>query len=163
MRTEYQPPADVLAQIHAFLEANPDFFGKEKRRAPGPLEYAKGRSAGPLATGSGKPGGIALQEGDVKRTPLPTPGTTIKAERLMPGAEWMARIAMYAGEAEWLQHMDIDRKLGLVMEAFNMILILSGGNDELLSRIMGNKDAMLSALRLAYEIDRATRKDAPPA
>lgn len=32
LRTEYQPPADVLAQIHAFLEVNPDFFGKDKRR-----------------------------------------------------------------------------------------------------------------------------------
>lgn len=32
-RTEYQPPAEVLAAIHAFLEANPDFFGKDKTRA----------------------------------------------------------------------------------------------------------------------------------
>lgn len=38
MRTEYQPPADVLALIHAFLEANPDFFGKDKRRATQPAQ-----------------------------------------------------------------------------------------------------------------------------
>lgn len=35
--TEYQPPADVLAQIHAFLEANPDFFGQDKKRVSRPL------------------------------------------------------------------------------------------------------------------------------
>lgn len=36
MRTEYQPPAEVLALIHAFLAANPDFFGKDKARAVKP-------------------------------------------------------------------------------------------------------------------------------
>jgi len=29
MRTEYQPPADVLELIHSFLEANPEFFNKK--------------------------------------------------------------------------------------------------------------------------------------
>jgi len=32
VRTEYQPPADVLLQVRAFLEANPEFF-KTKRKA----------------------------------------------------------------------------------------------------------------------------------
>jgi hypothetical protein len=32
IRTEYQPPADVLALIHSFLTANPDFFAKSKTR-----------------------------------------------------------------------------------------------------------------------------------
>jgi hypothetical protein len=30
--TEYQPPADILALIHPFLQANPDFFAKSKTR-----------------------------------------------------------------------------------------------------------------------------------
>lgn len=30
MRTDYQPPADMRAQIYAFLEVNPDFFEKTK-------------------------------------------------------------------------------------------------------------------------------------
>lgn len=30
LRTEYQPPADVLALIHTFLQQNPEFFGKER-------------------------------------------------------------------------------------------------------------------------------------
>lgn len=38
MRTEYQPPADVLKLTHSFLEANPEFFnkkaGKRFTRAP---------------------------------------------------------------------------------------------------------------------------------
>lgn len=32
MRTEYQPPADVLALIRSFLQVNPDFFAKSKTR-----------------------------------------------------------------------------------------------------------------------------------
>lgn len=32
IRTEYQPPANVLALIHAFLQANPNFF-EDKRKA----------------------------------------------------------------------------------------------------------------------------------
>lgn len=30
VRTEYQPPADMLALIHSFLETNPDFFKKKR-------------------------------------------------------------------------------------------------------------------------------------
>lgn len=30
MRTEYQPPADVLTLIQSFLEANPEFFKKKR-------------------------------------------------------------------------------------------------------------------------------------
>lgn len=65
MRTEYQPPAAVLALIHTFLDANPDFFGKAKRRtAPpaAPPDYPKGHSPDPLVTGSGKQSGIKLQD-----------------------------------------------------------------------------------------------------
>lgn len=32
IRTEYQPPASVLALIHKFLSVNPDFFNKSKSR-----------------------------------------------------------------------------------------------------------------------------------
>ena len=32
LRTEYRPPADALALIHTFLQADPDFFGKSKAR-----------------------------------------------------------------------------------------------------------------------------------
>lgn len=62
MRTEYQPPADVLATIHTFLEVNPDFFGKEKARAAAPLAYPRGHSAEALATGGGTQRGIKLQD-----------------------------------------------------------------------------------------------------
>jgi phage repressor protein C with HTH and peptisase S24 domain len=66
MRTEYQPPADVLAQIHAFLDANPDFFGKEKgSRNPQPAvihKYPTGHSSEPLTTGSGMPSKWKVQE-----------------------------------------------------------------------------------------------------
>lgn len=31
--TEYQPPADILALIQSFFQANPDFFAKSKARA----------------------------------------------------------------------------------------------------------------------------------
>ena len=70
-RTEYQPPADVLALIQAFLEENPDFFGKDKRRpagtgAPPPVKagivYEHGKSADPFVTGLGKMSGVKLQE-----------------------------------------------------------------------------------------------------
>lgn len=33
MRTEYQPPADVLALIHPFIEANPDFLKSKREKA----------------------------------------------------------------------------------------------------------------------------------
>lgn len=66
MRTEYQPPADVLATIHTFLEVNPDFFGKEKgRTAQQPAisrEYPTGHSGEPRVTGSGKTGGLKVQD-----------------------------------------------------------------------------------------------------
>lgn len=48
IRTEYHPPADVLAQIHAFLDASP--------------EYPRGHSADALVTGSGKQQGVKLQD-----------------------------------------------------------------------------------------------------
>lgn len=57
MRTEYQPPADVLAEIHAFLDINPDFFGIEKARV-----YPRGHSSDALVTGDGKPSGVKLQD-----------------------------------------------------------------------------------------------------
>lgn len=34
IRTEYQPPTDVLVQIRAFLDANPDFFKERRKVAP---------------------------------------------------------------------------------------------------------------------------------
>jgi len=37
MRTEYQPPAPVLALIQSFLDANPDFFAKSKTRTKADL------------------------------------------------------------------------------------------------------------------------------
>lgn len=67
MKTEYHPPADVLALIHAFLEANPDFFGKDKSRAvqppAAPAQYPVGRS--------GELSGIKLQD---RRHPEYAPG-----------------------------------------------------------------------------------------
>ncbi len=41
MRTEYQPPAEVLVLIHAFLMDNPDFFDKDKARAGRPVAVAQ--------------------------------------------------------------------------------------------------------------------------
>lgn len=37
MRTEYQPPADILARIQLYLQANPDFFKKSKTRTSADL------------------------------------------------------------------------------------------------------------------------------
>lgn len=63
MRTEYQPPAEMLATIHAFLEAHPDFFAKEGQPAqPSTVEYARGHAAEPLTTGRGGLSGVRTRE-----------------------------------------------------------------------------------------------------
>jgi phage repressor protein C with HTH and peptisase S24 domain len=69
MRTEYQPPPDVLALIHDFLRLHPDFFGKDKARSESSaIPYPEHRSSDPLITGDGTKRAFTVEEHRVNNT-----------------------------------------------------------------------------------------------
>lgn len=60
IKTEYQPPSNVLAIIHNYLKDNPDFFEKNKSSAVSSNHYPIS-TANPLTTGSGEHSGLTIQ------------------------------------------------------------------------------------------------------
>lgn len=65
MRTEYQPPEEVLAEIDSFLGKNPGIFGHENgrtSRTSSSRECPRSHSADALVTGDGKLSGGKRQD-----------------------------------------------------------------------------------------------------
>lgn len=88
-------------------------------------------------------------------------GGGVKAATITPDKEWLVRVAMFAANADWLKEVDQERKVRIILEAFRLTLMLSAGDASTFSALTAKPEAMLSALRLAYEIDCIERGVAP--
>ena len=103
-------------------------------------------------------GDIPHSEADTYLVKQPVAASgSVKAVTISPSNEWLVRVAMFANEAEWLRNVDQDRKVGLVLDAFKLTLLLSEGDESRFALLTGKPNAIMSALRLAYEIDCANR------
>lgn len=54
IKTEYQPPHDILNVIHKFLKENPSFFSEMKESPGKPIKYKLHPPKKPLVSGSGE-------------------------------------------------------------------------------------------------------------
>lgn len=77
----------------------------------------------------------------------------IDAYTLAPDKEWLVRVTMLATDAEWMKGIDQERKVRIILDTFRITLMLAGGNPARFTGITSKPDAILSALRLAYEMD----------
>lgn len=82
IRTEYQPPAEVLALIHGFLKDNPDFFGMDKRRA--------GRPPAPQPGAAPAPAQVHHQVNENPAAPYHQPAAAPATPQPDRAEEWMA-------------------------------------------------------------------------
>lgn len=62
------------------------------------------------------------------------------------------QVAILAAEVSWLTGVDTRIKSRLVWQAFNLLLSYSNNDDARFAKLSSSPDAVLSALRLVYEV-----------
>lgn len=85
------------------------------------------------------------------KTPL-TPDAKLGAVEIRPSLEWMIQAAILAAEAPWLTEVGKETKSHLILRTFNLLLFFCNADDAKFAKLSSSPDAVLSALRLVYEI-----------
>lgn len=151
MRTEYHPPADVLAQIHAFLEKNPDFFFRGKKSIINhPIGHGKTKNSAQLqqlAADSGHKTMMMVTDGH---------GTEVLESLLVVCLKACSKVY-----GEPFQAHDAAVQLGYAADLYNLLVRMSGamgGNMKLMQRL--EADEIAQQLQLFIKLGQ-TRKFPP--
>lgn len=165
MRTDYQPPADVLAQIHAFLESNPDFFGKDKKSG-GDKSY-QAKPVEPLVSGSGQHNGLKFNDHaqTIQKAiaMAVTPGTENHTAEVMESLLVVCLQACAKVHGDDFKAQDAAVQLGYAADLYNLLVRMSaamGGNMELMQRL--ELDGITKQLENFIKIGQARKFPPPP-
>lgn len=165
MRTDYQPPADVLAQINAFLALNPDFFDRSKKSG-GDRSY-QANPVEPLVSGSGQHNGLKFnnhaQTIQKAIAMAITPGTESHTAEVVESLLVVCLKACAKVYGEPFQAQDAAVQLGYAADLYNLLVRMSaamGGNMELMQRL--ELDGVAQQLQLFIKIGQARKFPPPP-
>lgn len=150
MRTEYQPPADVLAQIHAFLEVNIDFFGKHKTRTR--PEYVAKETGAKLYSSENKPFTMAA-----------TPAALCHSAEVIEPLLVVCLQACAKVHGAPFQAQDAAIQLGYAADLYNHLVRFAasmGGSIELMQRL--ELDGITKQLENFIKIGQARKFPPPP-
>lgn len=144
MRTEYQPPADVLALIQPFLQANPDFFSGNKSR--------------PGATAP-SPGSHKIEQRLAPYTL--SPGTSELFNQQSVWAEAVIRVALFVRNKPLLVNAPPDLHQRVALLLYRLVFLFSDGDLQRVNEWLADAAKMDGLLRMAYEADCMKRGVVP--
>jgi hypothetical protein len=144
MRTEYLPPADILALIHPFLQENPDFFGKNKARAA-PVTSATGNHKAEQSLASYRV----------------SPGADVFFEKQVGWSEAIIRLTLLVRNHAQLIRAPDDLHQRVALLAYRFAFLYGDGDLQRINHLLDDGDKFSGLIKMAYEADCLKRGIAP--
>ncbi len=144
MRTEYQPPADILALIQAFLQAHPDFFKPVKAHT---------------RAGQQSPGHTRVEQLAAPYTV--SPGTGDLFDRQSVWSEAIVRVALFVRNKPLLANAPPDLHQRVALLVYRFVFLYCDGDLQRVARLLDDAGKLDGLVRMAYEADCMKRGVAP--
>lgn len=100
--------------------------------------------------------GYKVEQVSPVRIPFGETGA-VKAEILLPSAEWIVLTTMAISEADWLPDsvkQDRSAQVGLALKMYQLLVMHLGNSETKWQWMMNNRDALQHVLHFVYDLDQ---------